>query len=136
MPHARRTLTAAAAQQLCAAAFAPSEQRIGLELEWPVHGHGDVTARPGPGEMSQITRCRLPCGSRVSFEPGGQVELSTAPQACVHDAIEAARTDEQALRAELAALGLTVETMAVDDRRPPQRVLINRNHFIVAEQAQ
>lgn len=123
MPHARRTLTTAAAEQLCAAMFAPSAQRIGLELEWPVHGHGDVTARPGPGEMSQITRCRLPRGSRVTFEPGGQVELSTAPQACVADAIEAARADEQALRAELAALGLTAETMAVDDRRPPRRVL-------------
>jgi glutamate--cysteine ligase len=123
MPHARRTLTTAAAEQLCAAMFAPSEQRIGLELEWPVHGHGDVTARPGPGEMSQITRSRLPYGSRVTFEPGGQVELSTAPQACVLDAIEAARTDEQALRAELAALGLTAETIAVDDRRPPRRVL-------------
>ncbi|MFY9929043.1 MAG: glutamate-cysteine ligase family protein [Streptosporangiaceae bacterium] len=122
MPHARRTLTTAAAEQLCAAMFAPSAQRIGLELEWPVHGHGDVTARPGPGEMSQITR-RLPRGSRVTFEPGGQVELSTAPQACVADAIEAARADEQALRAELAALGLTAETMAVDDRRPPRRVL-------------
>ena len=70
MPHARRTLTTAAAEQLCAAMFAPSEQRVGLELEWPVHGHGDVTARPGPGEMSQITRCRLPCGSRVTFATG------------------------------------------------------------------
>ena len=123
MPHARRTLTTAAAERLCAAMFAPSEQRIGLELEWPVHGHGDVTARPGPGEMNQITRCRLPCGSRVTFEPGGQVELSTPPQVCVLDAIEAARADEQAVRAELAALGLTAQTMAVDDRRPPLRVL-------------
>jgi glutamate--cysteine ligase len=123
MPHARRTLTTAAAEQLCAAMFAPAEQRIGLELEWPVHRHGDVTARPGPGDMSQITRCRLPCGSRVTFEPGGQVELSTAPQACVSDAIEAARADEQALRTELAALGLAAETLAVDDRRPPRRVL-------------
>jgi glutamate--cysteine ligase len=123
MPHARRTLTTAAAERLCAAMFAPSEQRIGLELEWPVHGHGDVTARPGPAEMSQITQCRLPCGSRVTFEPGGQVELSTAPQACAPDALEAARVDEQALRAELAAAGLTAQTMAVDDRRPPLRVL-------------
>jgi len=123
MPRTRRTLTTAVAERLCAAMFAPSEQRIGLELEWPVHGQDDVTARPKPAEMSQITRCRLPYGSRVTFEPGGQVELSTTPQSCVCDAMEAARADERALRAELAALGLAARTMAVDDRRPPRRVL-------------
>src|SRR5579862_2613745 len=103
MPNARRTLTARAAGQLCAAMFAPSEQRIGLELEWPVHGQRDVTVRPGPAEMSQISQCRLPCGSRVTFEPGGQIELSTAPRSCVLDALEAAHADEKALRAKLAA---------------------------------
>jgi len=64
-----------------------------------------------------------PCGSRVTFEPGGQIELSTAPRSCVPDAMEAARGDEKALRAELAALGLAAGTMAVDDRRLPRRVL-------------
>ena len=123
MSHARRTLTTAAAERLCAAMFEPSEQRIGLELEWPVHRHGDVSARPGPAAMSQLARCRLPCGSRVTFEPGGQIELSTVPQSCVFDAVEAARADEKALRSELAAFGLRAQTMAVDDRRPPRRVL-------------
>ncbi|MGD0607979.1 MAG: hypothetical protein ABSA53_30870 [Streptosporangiaceae bacterium] len=33
MPHARRRLTTAAAEWLCVAMFAPSEQRIGLDLE-------------------------------------------------------------------------------------------------------
>ena len=123
MPHPRRTLTAAAAERTCALMFAPSEQRIGLELEWPVHGERDVTARPGMAEISRAGRCRLPCGSRVTFEPGGQVELSTAPQRCVDDVLAAARADERALRSELAALGLAAETLAVDDRRPPVRVL-------------
>lgn len=123
MPNARRTLTAAAAERLCTTMFAPSAQRIGLELEWPVHRRNDVTARPGAAEISQAVRCVLPYGGRVTFEPGGQVELSTAPQRSVADVLEAARADEQALRSELAALGLVAESMAVDDRRPPVRVL-------------
>jgi glutamate--cysteine ligase len=123
MPNARRTLTAAAAERVCALMFAPSEQQIGLELEWPVHCERDVTARPGAAEISRAAQCRLPYGSRVTFEPGGQVELSTAPQRSVGDVLEAARADEQVLRSELAALGLAAETVAVDGRRPPARVL-------------
>jgi len=123
MPNARRTLTAAAAERVCAAMFAPSEQLIGLELEWPVHCEGDVTARPGAAEIGRAVRCRLPHASRITFEPGGQVELSTTPRRRVGDVLEAARADEQVLRSELAALGLAAETVAVDDRRPPARVL-------------
>lgn len=123
MPHARRTLTETAAEDLCALMFAPSEQRIGLELEWPVHRDGDTGSRPGPDAMARAARCRLPRGSRVTFEPGGQVELSSAPRPSVVGALEAARADEQALRSELAALGLAARTIAVDDRRPPARVL-------------
>ena len=123
MPNARRTLTAADAERACAQMFAPSEQRIGLELEWPVHSERDVTARPGMGEISRMARCRLPYGGRITFEPGGQVELSTAPQRRVGDVLVAARADEKVLRSELAALGLAAETAAVDDRRPPARVL-------------
>jgi glutamate--cysteine ligase len=123
MPHTRRTLTTAATEQLCAAMFTPTQERIGLEMEWPVCRAGDVTARPESVEMSQIIQCRLPHGSRVTFEPGGQVELSTAPRACVPEVLAAAHADERELRAELAALGLTAETLAVDDRRPPRRVL-------------
>ena len=81
MPNARRTLTAAAAERVCALMFAPSEQRIGLELEWPVYCERDVTARPSAAEISRAVRCRLPYGGRVTFEPGGQVELSTRPAA-------------------------------------------------------
>jgi len=123
MPSTRRMLTDAAAEHLCALMFEPSEQRIGLELEWPVHCGEDVTARPAPGVMRRAAQAELPYGSRITFEPGGQVELSSAPQRCVADALEAVRADEQALRSELAALGLAAETMAVDDRRPPLRVL-------------
>jgi glutamate--cysteine ligase len=122
MPIDRQVLTMNAAEDLCATLFAPGEERVGLELEWPVHRPGNAAIRPTPAEMTRLAQRRLPAGGQVTFEPGGQIELSTAPQLAVRAALEAACTDERALKSELAAVGLVAETMAVDDRRPPQRV--------------
>jgi glutamate--cysteine ligase len=122
MPINRQVLTVNAAEELCTTLFAPSEERVGLELEWPVHRQGNAAVRPTTAEMTRLAQRRLPAGGQVTFEPGGQIELSTAPQCGVGAALEAARADERALKAELAAAGLVAETMAVDGRRPPQRV--------------
>ena len=122
MPINRRVLTMGAAEDLCTTLFAPSAERVGLELEWPVHRQGNAAIRPTPAKMSRFTQCRLPAGGRVTFEPGGQVELSTAPQCDVSTVLEAVSADERALKSELDEAGLAAETMPVDDRRPPQRV--------------
>jgi glutamate--cysteine ligase len=122
MPINRRVLTVDAAEDLCTTLFAPSAERVGLELEWPVHRRGSAAIRPTPAEMSRLGHRRLPAGGRVTFEPGGQIELSTAPQCGVSAALEAVGADEHALKSELAVAGLVAETMPVDDRRAPQRV--------------
>jgi glutamate--cysteine ligase len=122
MPTTHRVLTISAAEDLCTTLFTPSAERVGLELEWPVHRQGNVAIRPTPAEMTRLAQHQLPAGGQVTFEPGGQIELSTAPQCGVVAALEAACADECALKAELAAAGLAAETMAVDGRRLPQRV--------------
>jgi glutamate--cysteine ligase len=124
MPSARRTLTSAALARASAAAFAaPERELLGVELEWPVHRRGDVSARPTAADIAKVENWRLPAGGRITFEPGGQVELSTLPAVSAAAALRAAETDGSVLHARMAASGLVCETLAVDDRRPPRRIL-------------
>jgi glutamate--cysteine ligase len=124
MPLARRTLTMADVARASAAMFEPARhQYVGLELEWPVHRLDDVSARPSLDDIAALAGWTLPDGGRISFEPGGQVELSTAPATSAVAALRAAETDSSALRARMAASGLACETLPVDDRRPPRRIL-------------
>jgi glutamate--cysteine ligase len=124
MPLARRTLTAADVAQVSAAMFAaPERERFGVELEWPVHRHGDVSARPSAEEAAALQRWTLPANSRITFEPGGQVELSTEPAKSAAAALRAAEIDRRALHARMADVGLVCETLALDHRRPPRRIL-------------
>jgi glutamate--cysteine ligase len=126
MPLARRTLTMAEVARTSAAMFAapaPERECVGLELEWPVHRPGDVPARPSDAEASVLEKCPLPSGGRITFEPGGQVELSTAPAGSAAAALHAAEVDSRALHAHLAAAGFVCATLAVDGRRPPRRIL-------------
>ncbi len=53
-----------------------------------------------------LPRPELPGGSRLSFEPGGQVELSSPPAASVGEACEALAADLGALADALAPLGI------------------------------
>jgi glutamate--cysteine ligase len=124
MPLSRRTLTTADIARVSAAVFEPTHQQcVGLELEWPVHRLGDVSARPSAADAAALTAWTPPAGGRISFEPGGQVELSTAPAPSAAAALRAAETNISALRARLAASGLGCEALPVDGRRPPRRIL-------------
>ncbi len=126
MPLARRTLTMADVARTSAALFAapaPERDCVGLELEWPVHRRGDVSARPSAAEVSVLENYPLPSGGRITFEPGGQVELSTAPAGSAAAALHAAEVDSRALHAHMAAAGFVCSTLAMDGRRPPRRIL-------------
>src|SRR6476619_6513430 len=88
---------AEAIQWLCDRAFSPGQAgRIGVELEWILHDPrhpcslsavAAAMARLAPGGL------RLPAGGQVSFEPGGQVELSTRPAAGIGECLQAVATD-------------------------------------------
>ncbi|HZQ88309.1 MAG TPA: hypothetical protein VFA83_25905, partial [Acidimicrobiales bacterium] len=62
--------------------FAPSDvDRIGVELEWLTVDEGDATRPPSPTRTRAALRAAgalsgetLPAGSRLTFEPGGQLE--------------------------------------------------------------
>jgi glutamate--cysteine ligase len=60
--------------------------------------------------------------SRVTVEPGGQVELSGPPAGDVATAVAELRADTAAVRVQLAGAGLGLATVGADPCRPPARV--------------
>src|SRR5205085_2510401 len=65
----------------------------------------------------------LPGGSVVTFEPGGQLELSSPPLAPFDAACDALAADHDAVAAALATRRWMLLAVGVDPVRPPQRQL-------------
>jgi glutamate--cysteine ligase len=101
---------------------------VGVELEWLVCDPRDLT-RPAPHQ--QVTQClaaldapgSLPGNGRLTFEPGGQVELSSAPGDTLRDCVTAACGDLTAIRTALRPAGLALIGRGLDPYRLPRRVL-------------
>jgi len=101
---------------------------VGVELEWLVCDGLDPAL---PVSHEKVTDClaalaapgALPGNGRLTFEPGGQVELSSAPAASVGDCLTEACRDLTAIRQALRPARLTLVGHGFDPRRPPSRVL-------------
>jgi glutamate--cysteine ligase len=124
VPSRRRVLSLAAAADVVAEALeGPPGDLFGIEIEWPVHRVFDPGARPLHAELQALTAEPLGRGSRMSIEPGGQIELSTAPVASVDVVLNNAAADTSQLDTLLCRSGLARADLALDTRRPPQRIL-------------
>lgn len=124
MPSTRPSLTLERAHQLAAAAFEHgADDLVGIEVEWPVHRCGNPQARPAMADLTPILDMALPCEGRVTVEPGGQIELSTAAHPDAAAAIAALDADAIVLHSRLRETGLCPTVLAFDDRRPPARIL-------------
>lgn len=96
---------------------------VGAEVEWLVVDLADPTSRPTVAALEAALRpMTLPGGSRVSFEPGGQVELSSVPARTADEAHSTLLADLSVLRPTLRAKGLDLVAAAHDPSRPPVRV--------------
>jgi glutamate--cysteine ligase len=102
--------------------------QIGVELEWLVKDGSDpalpvdqqrVAAALGRLEAPQA----LPGGGRLTTEPGGQVELSSAPASSLGGCVSATLDDLAALRGALRPAGLLLAGEGTDPARPPRRLL-------------
>ena len=100
---------------------------VGTELEWIVAFADDPT-RPVPLSLLRDLLDAAgppPRGSRVTYEPGGQLELSSpafpGPTACW----QALTEDADHARRALAPAGLVLLDTAIDPFRPPQRQLVH-----------
>lgn len=95
--------------------------RLGVELEFLVYDAEAPTSQiPIPRILDVLPP--LPGGSRVTFEPGGQLELS-APPCPLPDAITNLISDVDAVRLALGEVGLTLGGTGLDPLRPPRRQL-------------
>jgi glutamate--cysteine ligase len=109
---------------------------VGTELEWTVH---DTAAPRAPLRAEDLQRALgrhspttldpsgpslpLPAGGRLTAEPGGQLEISSAPApsvAALHAAVDA---DLEYLTRLLADAGLSLGAHGIDPYREPRRLL-------------
>jgi glutamate--cysteine ligase len=94
---------------------------VGVELERHVVDPGQPDRPVPPKEL--INAGNPPSGSRVSFEPGGQVELSTEPCRGVSGCLERLAADLAHVSRAAADAGLTLGDQGTDPVRPPTRVI-------------
>jgi glutamate--cysteine ligase len=97
---------------------------VGLELEGHCHDPADPYRRPSWDEISEVLNDlpALPCGSKVTVEPGGAVELSGPPADGAVAAIEMMNRDQAALRLAFADAGLGLVFLGADPLRRPKRI--------------
>ncbi len=116
MPSAQPVLSvASAAEQIRASCCQPtSSERIGLEIEMLPVGADGVTARHDVVSGLLDGLGPLPSGTPVSFEPGGQVELSPSPVVGVESACRSLAADLATVAGALAGGGVTLVGMGLD----------------------
>lgn len=67
-----------------------------------------MSGRTGPAEERGHRPARTPLTSLLTFEPGGQLELSSLPAASLTDCIEAVTADLAQVRPAMLAMGLSL----------------------------
>ncbi|MEU7740018.1 ergothioneine biosynthesis glutamate--cysteine ligase EgtA [Nonomuraea sp. NPDC049158] len=104
---------------------------VGVELEFLIF---DRTAATRHVPLARIERAmpELPGGSRLTFEPGGQLELS-GPTGPLPESLARVAADVAAVRAALRASGLVLAGVGLDPVRPARRQLRQPRYEAMAE---
>lgn len=122
MPSSRPSLTRDEARAVIAArAFdgpldqLSADRLVGIELEWLAI---DAAEPPRPVPLERVEHaaravCPLPAGGLLTFEPGGQVELSSPPLPLLL-ACDATTTDAHVLGDALAAEGVALVALGLE----------------------
>jgi glutamate--cysteine ligase len=126
VPLARRHLTLETLRRHIAERCAGPSDRglVGIEIELLTYPAADPLRRPRAADLRAIAdQNPLPAGSRITLEPGGQLEISTPPLPGLHRALPAAAADLAAVSAALRGAGLIPVARGLDPLRTPQRIL-------------
>ncbi|HEY6318911.1 MAG TPA: ergothioneine biosynthesis glutamate--cysteine ligase EgtA [Acidimicrobiia bacterium] len=130
MPSPERVLTEAEARRIVgesgfrAPAVAGSAPRVGVELEWLPVDAADL-ARPARHEsVGEVVAALgpLPGASTITFEPGGQLELSS-PAVPGLGACDVLCRDLGVVREALAAAGVALVAVGLEPGHPRDRVV-------------
>ena len=124
MPSPRPTLTIAdACAVISEAGFGVRPPGVGLELEWFVTRDGAPVTDPTVIREAIDARGPLPNASRVTFEPGGQIEISAPPSLTGAAALAIAEGDAAEVMVRLADAGLRAIALGLDAGAPRTRVI-------------
>jgi glutamate--cysteine ligase len=124
MPTRTRTIDASDVRRYIAErSFASPADRVGVEIEWLTYPAGDPTSHASFDDVRAAVANAEPLQSRVTFEPGGQVELSTPPSPSIAEACATVHADATAIRRTLDAKGVALHGIGLEPQRPHQRVL-------------
>jgi glutamate--cysteine ligase len=118
------TLEAARAHVAGRALTATAVGPVGLELEFHLVDLDAPDVRVPWARVRAAVEALpvLPGGSRVTLEPGGQVELSGPPCRDAGAAVAALRADRAVVAAALGKRRLALAALGTDPLRPPGRV--------------
>ncbi|MEV0897877.1 glutamate-cysteine ligase family protein [Actinoplanes sp. NPDC049802] len=109
--------------------------RVGAELEWTTHRAADPSAQLRAGDLAEALGehapvtlgnpdpVPLPGGGAVTVEPGGQLEISSAPAGSLAELYDAVTADGESLTTLLAGAGLVLGERGLDPFRRPRRIL-------------
>ncbi|MDH6136770.1 glutamate--cysteine ligase [Kitasatospora sp. MAA4] len=117
-------------------------RRVGVELEWLVHDSSRPDAAPAHDRtLAALAALRLPQedpslphGSRITREPGGQVELSSPPADSLSECLDTTSRDLSTLRAAFAAQGLTLTGYGTEPHERERRVLLRHPRYLAMEE--
>ncbi len=115
--------TADVARRAAASFVATDRVRMGAEVEWLVYHRTDPTRPVTAPETAAIASGTLPSGSTVTIEPGGQVELVTAPASDPASLIDSIESDTAVLARRFAEHDLLLVPLGLDPIRSPRRTL-------------
>ncbi|WP_334684418.1 ergothioneine biosynthesis glutamate--cysteine ligase EgtA [Arthrobacter sp. CAN_A6] len=99
---------------------------VGVEIERIVHDPSDLRRAVPVAEVRAAaakTESELPGGGVITYEPGGQLELSSACGADLPSVINAARADLAVIDRSIEDAGLSFSGVALDPSRRPVRTL-------------
>jgi glutamate--cysteine ligase len=98
--------------------------QVGLELEFHLVDLAEPARRPDWPSIETLVAGlpAMPFGSSITFEPGGQIELSAPPAPDVAAAVKGLQADSATLRSALASAGYGAAAIGADPARPAQRV--------------
>ncbi|GHE30557.1 ergothioneine biosynthesis glutamate--cysteine ligase EgtA [Streptomyces capitiformicae] len=98
---------------------------LGVELEWHVHELRDprLPAPPVRLEAAYAALRTLPLTSALTVEPGGQLELSSAPAASLMECVRSVSADLDVVRATLRESELAISGFGHEPWNPPTRYL-------------
>ncbi|MEU2546866.1 ergothioneine biosynthesis glutamate--cysteine ligase EgtA [Streptomyces roseolus] len=138
-PRSGPPLTEEAAEDLlrCICFKTGPPRTVGAELEWLVHDLRDPREPVRPHRLAAAldTVRSLPLVSSLTFEPGGQLELSSLPAGSLMECLDSLASDLTAVRAALGPLGLTLSGYGVDPWHSPRERVLREPRYDAMELA-